>query len=209
MDKGDVPAGTTYQFLWLCVKHNKRDKVSILPLPTLNTTHIQYTVSLTPQSQPPNWIDIAAKCNTTHGAASKRYSRMKKAFEEGVATPTSSPVKTTPSEKKNNILAATSDTPTKRKRRPAKKASSDAVDEAKFEPEVDAEDGEVLDEVHVKPKRARLAKPKPKTKAKGKATIPEPMSESEIEDEDTFFDAVEEKDGKDERRSSSPFHSFF
>jgi hypothetical protein len=28
MDKGESPGGSTYSFLWLCVKHLKRDKVS-------------------------------------------------------------------------------------------------------------------------------------------------------------------------------------
>jgi hypothetical protein len=35
-----------------------------------------------------NWDDIAKKCNTTPGAASKRYSRMKQAFDSGAAAPT-------------------------------------------------------------------------------------------------------------------------
>jgi hypothetical protein len=28
MEKGETPSGSVYQFLWLCVKHAKRDKVS-------------------------------------------------------------------------------------------------------------------------------------------------------------------------------------
>lgn len=28
MEKNEVPGGTTYQFLWLCVKHNTRAQVS-------------------------------------------------------------------------------------------------------------------------------------------------------------------------------------
>lgn len=47
-----------------------------------------------------NWASIASKSGTTSGAASKRYSRMKQAFESGVEAPGLSPVKsaaTTPS----------------------------------------------------------------------------------------------------------------
>jgi hypothetical protein len=29
MDKGQTPSGSVYKFLWLCVKHSARDKVSI------------------------------------------------------------------------------------------------------------------------------------------------------------------------------------
>lgn len=37
-----------------------------------------------------DWAEIAKKCNTTPGAASKRYSRMKQAFENGTSAPTTS-----------------------------------------------------------------------------------------------------------------------
>ncbi|KAL5115659.1 hypothetical protein ACEQ8H_006458 [Pleosporales sp. CAS-2024a] len=62
MEQGEAPGPSVYRFLWLCVKHSNRDK------------------SL-------NWNEIAAHCNTTAGAAAKRYSRMKQAFENGDAPP--------------------------------------------------------------------------------------------------------------------------
>ncbi|KAF2645281.1 hypothetical protein P280DRAFT_475841 [Massarina eburnea CBS 473.64] len=63
MEEGKNPGSTAYQFLWLAVKHSDREGKSL------------------------DWKDIAAKCNTTPGAAAKRYSRMKKAFEEGKDAP--------------------------------------------------------------------------------------------------------------------------
>jgi hypothetical protein len=30
MDKGQTPSDSVYQFLWLCVKHSTRDKVSMV-----------------------------------------------------------------------------------------------------------------------------------------------------------------------------------
>ncbi|KAL1597952.1 hypothetical protein SLS60_008440 [Paraconiothyrium brasiliense] len=52
------PAGKgSYELLWLCVKHSSRDKAL-------------------------DWKAIAAQCGTTTGAASKRYSRMKQAWEK-------------------------------------------------------------------------------------------------------------------------------
>ncbi|KAF2010070.1 hypothetical protein BU24DRAFT_473253 [Aaosphaeria arxii CBS 175.79] len=61
MKAGTVPNDSAYPFLWLCVKHS---------------TH-----------QTLNWEAIAKACNLTVGAASKRYSRMKIAFEKGEAMP--------------------------------------------------------------------------------------------------------------------------
>jgi hypothetical protein len=43
-----------------------------------------------------NWNDIAEQCGTTSGAASKRYSRMKQAFEAGNAPPGSNPASPAP-----------------------------------------------------------------------------------------------------------------
>jgi hypothetical protein len=34
MQDGQKPGGSVYQFLWLCVKHSKRDKVSAFTLVT-------------------------------------------------------------------------------------------------------------------------------------------------------------------------------
>ncbi|KAL5410985.1 hypothetical protein PMIN03_005091 [Paraphaeosphaeria minitans] len=51
------PAGKgSYELLWLCVKNSSREKA-------------------------PNWKAIASACGTTPGAASKRYSRMKAAWD--------------------------------------------------------------------------------------------------------------------------------
>lgn len=44
MEKEEAPSGSTYPFLWLCVKHSIRDKVSILPPQTKHTTNTR-TVS--------------------------------------------------------------------------------------------------------------------------------------------------------------------
>ncbi|KAF2265770.1 hypothetical protein CC78DRAFT_173800 [Lojkania enalia] len=84
-----------YQLLWLCVKHSNRDKA-------------------------PDWTDIANKCGTTPGAASKRYSRMKIAFENAGVIPTVMHKK---------ALSAT-DSPTKRKRIPAKTKAVNGDDSA-------------------------------------------------------------------------------
>ncbi|ORY18998.1 hypothetical protein BCR34DRAFT_472521 [Clohesyomyces aquaticus] len=63
MNENKPPGPTAYQFLWLCIKHCKEGKA-------------------------PDWKFIAEKCDTTVGAASKRYSRLKIAMEKGEAMPT-------------------------------------------------------------------------------------------------------------------------
>ncbi|KAL1798694.1 hypothetical protein ACET3X_002731 [Alternaria dauci] len=157
MEKNEVPGGITYQFLWLCVKHHTR-------------------------TQPPNWNKIAAKANTTAGAASKRYSRMKKAFEENETAPfPSSPAQDTPkSTVKKSRKAATSSgddiddnqaTPTpKRKRAPPKKKVAAAEEEINVKPDPENED-EQEELLESKSKRAKVGKNNisitPKPKAKG------------------------------------------
>jgi len=120
-----------------------------------------------------DWADIAKKCGTTPGAASKRYSRMKQAFDRGDAAPA------TPSKSKNASNGTTSSangttsTP-KRKRATATTSKKKAVgDEEKFQPdtEEDAED----EYAEKKPKRTKsvnASKPRtiPKPKLKGKQT---------------------------------------
>ncbi|RYO28704.1 hypothetical protein AA0111_g6709 [Alternaria arborescens] len=184
MEKNDVPGGTTYQFLWLCVKHNTR-------------------------AQPPNWNDIAAKANTTAGAASKRYSRMKKAFEEnGTAPCPSSLAKDTPrSTVKKSRKTATSSgddvdvtqtTPTpKRKRASQKKKIASTKDEAKYssDPENEDDQEELLES---KPKRAKVGKT-------NSIVTPKPKPKSIIKEEETskasvtsFSDAQESSTPQDE-----------
>ncbi|CAO2654916.1 Nn.00g116490.m01.CDS01 [Neocucurbitaria sp. VM-36] len=197
MEKGESPGGSTYQFLWLCVKHSTRDKAM-------------------------NWTDIAAKCNTTAGAASKRYSRMKQAFEQDATLPGSSPAKPkttpTPTPKKPKATASAGDdvnaTPTPKRKRASPKKKTLATDEQKFK--LEPEDGNDFSEEDKKPKRTKATKakatPKPKQNAKAEAAAaamlrdydpPTPTTEAttfikgeydaeaEVEADDTFFDAPE------------------
>ncbi|KAF1846578.1 uncharacterized protein K460DRAFT_126464 [Cucurbitaria berberidis CBS 394.84] len=170
MENGESTSGSTYQFLWLCVKHSKDDTAK-------------------------NWSDIAAKCNTTSGAASKRYSRMKQAFDQGVAPPGASPrppIKNTPTKpkstpkKRNATIPGDDDdvdTPTpKRKRAPPKKKAP-ATDEQKFQ--ADSDDEINASEEDVKPKRAKPAKAKvtPKPKGNAKGIKEEELNEEYLDDE--------------------------
>jgi hypothetical protein len=81
MDKGESPGGSTYSFLWLCVKHLKRDKVSDKIVvsdhvaPDAGNSEARIPSQHANNYEAPNWAEIAKKCNTTTGAASKRYSR--------------------------------------------------------------------------------------------------------------------------------------
>ncbi|RYO45447.1 hypothetical protein AA0113_g10389 [Alternaria arborescens] len=169
MEKNDVPGGTPYQFLWLCVKHNTR-------------------------AQPPNWNDIAAKANTTAGAASKRYSRMKKAFEEnGTAPCPSSLAKDTPRStvKKSRKTATSSGDDVD------KKKIASTKDEAKYssDPENEDDQEELLES---KPKRAKVGKT-------NSIVTPKPKPKSIIKEEETskasvtsFSDAQESSTPQDE-----------
>ncbi|KAF2129474.1 hypothetical protein P153DRAFT_431425 [Dothidotthia symphoricarpi CBS 119687] len=137
MDKGDAPSASSYAFLWLCVKYSSRDK-------------------------PLNWVDIAEECNTTPGAASKRYSRMKQVFEQGDAVPGSPASRAgTPRKSRAKSGTATADdddadvstpkTTPKRKRAPAKKKPAVAAeddesdDAAEVEVKSDPDDGDDSD----------------------------------------------------------------
>lgn len=136
------------------------------------------------QPQAFDWNDIAAKCNTTAGAASKRYSRMKLAFENGAAAPPATPTK------KGADKGTDGASPTKRKRgagaTAAKKSGDDGEGDAgaKVKEEGDAgeDEGEQEEE---KPKAKRV-----RTPAKKKATVPKKTAstkavkaEEEIQDE--------------------------
>ncbi|KAJ4368326.1 hypothetical protein N0V83_006682 [Neocucurbitaria cava] len=160
MEKGEAPGGSTYQFLWLCVKHSTRDKAL-------------------------NWPDIAAKCNTTAGAASKRYSRMKQAFDQGVAAPGSSPTKNTPTKPKATPRSTPKKTPTK------------AFTASGYDDGEDDDDDDV--EATPAPKRKR-ASPKKKTPALDEQEFKEFKLEPEGEDDDE--DAVSsEADKKVNKRA--------
>ncbi|KAF9694415.1 hypothetical protein EKO04_007475 [Ascochyta lentis] len=165
VENGENPAVSNYDFLWLMIKHSTRDK-------------------------PFDWDAIAAQCNSTKGACSKRYSRLKLAFEN-VDTPPRTPSKAGKSK-------TTDDTPTatpKRKRTPAKKAGAD-----KFQTATDSDE----DEEPAKPKRAKStpkAKPKPKNGFRAgdvksaeaaQAVIKnEPIDDDGGDDSDVFLDAQE------------------
>ncbi|KAF1937721.1 hypothetical protein EJ02DRAFT_48130 [Clathrospora elynae] len=138
MDKGEGSGGATYQFLWLCVKHNNNDQV-------------------------PNWAEIAAKSNTTTGAASKRYSRIKQAIDAGADAPaasTTSPVKPKAMPKKKKATTSSGDdvpatlNPKRKRASPRKKpvVASDEVEmEGRSKPETE-NDEEMPD---VKSKRVK------------------------------------------------------
>lgn len=106
-----------------------------------------------------DWNAIAEKCGTTPGAASKRYSRMKQAFESGAEPPASggaaspggakTPAKATPKKAKAAAATEGEGTPTpKRKRAPAKKKG----DEVKQE-----DDGDDAEQAK-SPKKPRVTK---------------------------------------------------
>ncbi|KZM25880.1 hypothetical protein ST47_g2942 [Ascochyta rabiei] len=188
MDKGVEPARSNHEFLWLMVKHSARDKAF-------------------------DWDGIADKCNSTKAACSKRYSRLKIAFDKGDApppTPTkaskSAPTtpKQTPRKSKLKTEDDSEDTPTtpvsKRKRTPAKKPTASLAD--KFKPETDEDE----EEERAKPKRAKSTpevkrKPKNAFRASDNKGIEEtqpvvkgePVDDSNNDDDDhVFFDAREQ-----------------
>ncbi|KAJ4990292.1 hypothetical protein SVAN01_04174 [Stagonosporopsis vannaccii] len=135
MGKGEKPADSSYNLLWLLLKHSDRDKVY-------------------------DWEGIAAATNSTKGACAKRWSRLKQAFEQGDAAPATpgkakpapvTPRKTPAKVKSENSAERTPTTASKRKRTPAKTNVED----------VEEED----DKLNTTPKRTRstpTAKPRPK-----------------------------------------------
>ncbi|RMZ72604.1 exocyst complex component exo84 [Pyrenophora seminiperda CCB06] len=169
LDKGEQPSPWTYQFLWLCVKHSTRD-------------------------QPFNWAEIASKCNTTSGAASKRFSRMKIEFEGGEAPPSSPAAKATPAKlkatpksrvKKNEIAtdsdedtADTQDTPVKAKAIPKVKAKKSKAGTAPID-DSDYEDAPPA----VKRKRAVPKKTSASAAYETKYEVDTPTDEADVEDE--------------------------
>ena len=149
-----------------------------------------------------DWESIAEQCGSTKGAVSKRFSRMKLAFERGDAPPPSTPTngskaaanpKKTSSKAKVKTEEDDEGTPTttpKRKRTPSKKK----MDYTEAE-----DDDEELDE---KPKRAKStpkAKPRPKNGVRAsdeKNASEEPQTvvkgEPTESDGDVFTDAREQ-----------------
>jgi hypothetical protein len=160
-----------------------------------------------------NWNEIAEQCNTTAGAASKRYSRMKQAFEAGGGPPGSNPAspapKTLSKTTRRKAKATTTDgeaTPIPKRKRATlkKKAVGEEEMEAKSDVEYDEEDmGGTKKAKVVRPK----ATPKPKADSnvlvKKEAILPEPTNgiENEIEAEvEDFVDAQEWANSVDARK---------
>ena len=166
-----------------------------------------------------NWLEIAKKCNTTPGAASKRYSRMKQAFEKGVPPPgTTTSAPNTPAKKikasatsgeKVNASPAPTPTPKRKRSSPKKKAAASEEQDVKPEPE-DDNTGFSDEESKPKRKKAVAGKTKPKGKANGKIKTessleqeynsPTPTTEATTlikgeDNDDTFYKANE--DGND------------
>ncbi|KAF2032613.1 hypothetical protein EK21DRAFT_109685 [Setomelanomma holmii] len=190
MEKGEQPGGPVYQFLWLCLKHSTRDK--------------RLTVE-----RAVDWQEIADACGTTSRAASKRYSRMKQAFETGEAAPGSnsaSPAPKTPgsTSRKKKSPAADDDgevtptptpTPTPKRKRatPKKKTVEENKINIKQDPEVEDEDEAM--ENH-SPKRGKVTKPKvnPKPKVNGKAMAKKEASAATTDTEATTIVKEEVQD---------------
>ncbi|KAJ4352441.1 uncharacterized protein N0V89_007789 [Didymosphaeria variabile] len=174
------PAGKgSYELLWLCVKHSSRDKAL-------------------------DWKTIAAQCGTTSGAASKRYSRMKQAWEkEGSSdSPPATPKKAATKTDK----AATP----KRKRASATKPKMNGGDKFQFEPASDAED-----EIESPKKRARKPKNsniKIKSEPEG---LPTPEDSSEYtafqgftsQGNDYAFQGFGDEGGEDEKEDETFYES--
>jgi hypothetical protein len=178
-----------------------------------------------------DWAEIAAKCGTTSGAASKRYSRMKQAFDRGDEKPA------TPAKGKNTSTDANGTTTTpgsgqKRKRAaatPKKQPAIGAQDRFRPEDKDPEDDDELIDR---KPKR--VSKPRATAKSKTKkedvvvkekqhdsslnpteATtfikadpdadgMAEPLYSAPVDEgDDTFFDAKETFGGEDEYQQES------
>ncbi len=183
------------------------------------------------QQQARNWTEIATKCNTTKGAAAKRYSRLKQAFDKGVPPPgiTSSSDKTTTKTTKatasvdENIETATPPTPKRKRNPPKKKAAAAEEHNVKPEPEDSNAGSDVGEET--KPKRAKANTAAKLKNTKGKAggknknknlNPPTPTTEATTwikgeHEEDAFYDAPEGANGlpQDDRENTvdrkSPF----
>lgn len=184
MEEGEKPADTSYDLLWLLLKHANHNKVTQLPV-----TISQRALTT---SQVYDWDAIAEINGSTKGACSKRWSRLKLAFEKGdPATPAkSAPVtpRKDPKAMSKNDVESTPTATLKRKRTPVKKI-------------VDTTEDDEDEEVGAKPKRAKSAvkvKPRPKNafrasdEKESKITVKDEHSE---ESSDVFVDAPQEAAG--------------
>lgn len=149
-----------------------------------------------------NWNEIAEQCNTSAGAASKRYSRMKQAFEAGGGSPGSDPNSPTPKTPSKATPKKAKATPIDGEATPTLKRKRAAPNkEAICEEEMDVKSGLEHDEDEdmVSPKKAKVATPKatPKSKATSKTqvkkeeVVQELMNEMKNEIEDGNVDAKE------------------
>jgi hypothetical protein len=150
--------------------------------------------------QVPDWNAIAEQCGTTSGAASKRYFRMKQAFEANAAPPDSnpsSPAPKTPSKKtKTTTDGEATPTPKRKRATPKKQVVNEEYDDDDeiIEPKQDTDDD---DDAMTMPKKMRTTKPKgtPKPENFGTSLSKEDVAtvKNEVEDdaEEPFVDAAE------------------
>jgi len=204
MEDSNPPGGSVYKFLWLCLKHSNRDKAS---------THCHFHLHVLTIQQAFDWAEIAAKCGTTPGAASKRYSRMKQAFDAGTdvmpGSKSASPAPKTPSKSTPRKKAGATDgeaTPTPKRKRASPKKKAVAEEEAaedddeemyvKPEQEEEAAEGSDNDIERIPSKKAKVTKPKaatkPKANGKAAASKMEVVKNEEVEDD--IMDTVEGDD---------------
>ncbi|KAH9882070.1 hypothetical protein J1614_001242 [Plenodomus biglobosus] len=171
--------------------------------------NINYLYLILTNDGPPTaitWADIAAKCGTTSGAASKRFSRMKQAFEKDGGMPSTG--KATSTSANANASAST---------RKAKKTTDSPGDDGDTDvaqiPTLKDKRKALADDEDNKSKRVKSAKviPKPKGIGKGKSKAKlgddaktvvegEDIVKTEMPDEqDDIHDATEhvEDDGHD------------
>ena len=153
-----------------------------------------------------DWEGIASQCNSTKGACSKRYSRLKLAFERGDAPPSTpgksipSTPKKTPHKCKGNVDDDGDGTPSstpKRKRTPTKKVADDNNNKSKPNSESDDEEDPRLKRVksisklRLKPKPKNAFRASDQNNETQKGTI---IAENEVvgDDDDVFLDAPEQ-----------------
>jgi hypothetical protein len=191
MDANQTPTASVYKFLWLCVKHSTREKVSAMA--------DRCDSRMTDHTQAPDWNAIADQCGTTAGAASKRYSRMKQAFEANAAPPDSNPASPAPKTPSKKAKAAAEDgeaTPTPKRKRATPKKKVVDEDESEDDEVIKSEQDIDGDYGMTTPKKARTTKTKVTLKPKSFGTSPgkkDVAVKNEVEDdvEEPFVDAAE------------------
>jgi hypothetical protein len=154
---------------------------------------------MTDHTQAPDWNAIADQCGTTAGAASKRYYRMKQAFEANAAPPDSNPASPAPKTPSKKTKATTDGeaTPTpKRKRATPKKKVVDEDEEDDDDEVIKNEQDMDGDYGMTTPKKARTTKTKVTPKPKSFGTSPSKKDvavKNEVEDdaEESFVDSAE------------------